>query len=152
MTEIGVITDSHRAWRNIDAVLPLFENCRYILHLGDHESDMDDFSEVNDRLIKVPGNCDFFSMMPGKRILEAEGVKIFICHGDAYGVKMTLRRLAEKAAKEECALALYGHTHIARDCEVNGVRLINPGALKDGRYAIVTIDDTKISAQLMDLG
>lgn len=151
MTKIGVITDSHRAWRGISEALKYMQDCRYILHLGDHDSDMDDFPEVKDRLISVSGNCDLFSMQPGKRFMTVEGVRILFCHGDGFRVKRGLDDLAEAAKREGCSLALYGHTHIRRDCAINGVRIINPGAMKDGGFAVISIDGTETNAEFLNV-
>ena len=47
----------------------------------------------------------------------------------------------------ECDTVFFGHTHVATDTIVDGVRLINPGSLyysRDGRpisYCIITIDE-----------
>ena len=72
-----------------------------------------------------------------------------MCHGHAYGVKRGLDELAVNAQREGCALALYGHTHEKRDTVISGVRLINPGALKNGNFAILTIDGDAVNAGFM---
>lgn len=42
--------------------------------------------------------------------------------------------------------AFYGHTHIAaQDCE-DGVLLFNPGALRDGRYGLVWLENSRLHA------
>lgn len=151
MTKLGVITDSHRSWRNIDSALPFFADCKHIIHLGDHEGDMDDFPEAASRLLRVSGNCDFFSMQPGTRYIEVEGIRVMLTHGHAYGVKRGLDDLCAAAVKGNCALALYGHTHERRDIVKNGVRMVNPGALKDGCYAIVSIDGGGITVDMRNV-
>ena len=49
-------------------------------------------------------------------------------HGHRYGVHYGREQLAEAALQKGAKLALYGHTHIFRDEEIDGVRLINPGS------------------------
>lgn len=152
MTKLLVISDSHRDWKSIDEVLKQHNDCNFIIHLGDHDSDMDDFPDIRSRLIAVSGNCDPFSMLPGRKIITVEGIKILLSHGDAFGVKRGLDDLAERCAREGCSLGLFGHTHIAADRIMAGVRLINPGALKDGKYTIIEIDGTTVTASPMILG
>ena len=47
--------------------------------------------------------------------------------------KSDSKELAEKAAAEGAQIALYGHTHDAREENAEGVALFNPGTLS--RYA-----------------
>ena len=97
MTKLGVIADSHRNKTNLREALSKMEDCALILHLGDHDTDMDEFRLPESRLLSVPGNCDPFSFAPGTRIFERDGVRVLMTHGDAYGVKYSLTRLSLKA-------------------------------------------------------
>ena len=151
MTRIGVMADSHRNSANIRRALKRMEDCALILHLGDHDTDMDDFRLREDRLLSVPGNCDPLSFAPGLRIFERDGVRVLMTHGDAYGVKHSLMRLSLKAREAGAALALYGHSHrqeIDRDGEIT---LLNPGALKNGDYAVVELDKGCVRCELHNL-
>ncbi|MCD8309285.1 MAG: metallophosphoesterase [Clostridia bacterium] len=132
-----IVSDTHRNRAPLDAMDGLFAENDYIIHLGDLSSDGGYIrSKYPDKTIVLNGNCDLDKLGEDEYILEVEGVKIFMCHGHRYGVKQQLYRLAEKANKEGCTVALYGHTHIPRVDEVNGVKLINPGALT--RYGRLT--------------
>ena len=62
-----------------------------------------------------------------EKVLTIEGVKIFACHGHRYGVKQSLVKLAARAKELGCTIALYGHTHDAREDVIDGVTLLNPG-------------------------
>ena len=97
MTKIGVIADSHRRYDKLREALSRMEDCAYIVHLGDHDSDIAKFEIPENRLYTVPGNCDPLSFSPMSRIFELEGVRVFMTHGHAYGVKMGRTRLALKA-------------------------------------------------------
>lgn len=127
------------------------EDCALIVHLGDHDSDMDEFHLPENRLLSVPGNCDPLSFAPGTRIFERDGVRVLMTHGDAYGVKYSLMRLSLKAREAGAKLALYGHSHRQSADEDGGMILLNPGALKQGDYALVTLDAGKISWQFKNL-
>ena len=148
MVKLAVFADSHRAWAKLRVALEQTRDCALVLHLGDHDTDMDDFRLNENRLLSVPGNCDPFSFAPPVRIFEREGVRVLMTHGDAYGVKYSLTRLSLKAREAGATLALYGHSHVQRADEDNGVILLNPGALKNGFYAVVTLDEGKIQWQM----
>jgi predicted phosphodiesterase len=45
-------------------------------------------------------------------------------------------------------MVLYGHTHFPVLKEEEGVFIMNPGALKDGRYGVITIENGKIKGTL----
>ena len=151
MTKLGVLADSHRSRANIRAALEIMEDCALILHLGDHDTDMDPFCLAENRLYSVPGNCDPLSFAPGIRIFERDGVRVLMTHGDAYGVKYSLTRLFLKAKEAGANLVLYGHSHRQAVDEQEGIILLNPGALKAGDYAVVTLDRGKIGWQLKNL-
>lgn len=151
MTRIGVLADSHRALTKLRAALGDLADCDLIVHLGDHEADMENMGVEAGRLLTVPGNCDLFSMNPGSRVFERDGVKVFMTHGNAYGVKYTLLRLALKAKELNAGLALFGHSH-SRAADRDGeVLCLNPGALKDGSYAVVTLDKGEITYEFRSL-
>ena len=100
----------------------------YIFHLGDYQSDIALFSrEFGDKIHSVKGNCD---MGGGDEILDIEGVKIMITHGNEYGVKNGLTRLNFKAKEVGASVVFYGHTHLAKIEEFDGITFINPGTLK----------------------
>ena len=89
----------------------------------------------------VAGNCDLFSRVQRSALLETEGSRILLTHGDAYGVKYTYDDLSRAAAAQNAQIALFGHTHEAFCGYVGKVLLVNPGALKQGRYAILVLED-----------
>ncbi len=151
MTKIGILADSHRSKAGLREALSRMEDCQLIVHLGDHDSDMDDFRLPESRLLSVPGNCDPLSFQPASRIFEREGVRVFMTHGDAYGVKFSLMRLRLKAQEVGAALALYGHSHRQQADADGGVILLNPGALKAGDYAVVTLDKGSIRWEFKNL-
>ena len=151
MKKIVAISDTHGNLKNIEQLYPLLEENDYIVHLGDG------VTEIRAILSKFPqktyfceGNCDFLSALPDEGVLEIESVRIFYCHGHKYGVKTSLERLAEKAKSLDCQLALYGHTHIAKISEIDGVTLVNPGTMsyplgKGGTYAYLVAHKNKIT-------
>ena len=89
-----------------------------------------------------------------EKVIEIEGVRIFATHGHLYSVKSTLARLAERAKSEGCRIALYGHTHCAREDDIDGVTLINPGNFsrysKNG-YCYIAVSGAKAVAKLVEI-
>ena len=61
------------------------------------------------------------------------------------------RELFLKAKEAGANLVLYGHSHRQAVDEQEGIILLNPGALKAGDYAVVTLDRGKIGWQLKNL-
>lgn len=134
MKKIIVISDTHGNRQAIDCFDGIFAESDLIIHLGDTSADGNYIRGKHpDKTEVLNGNCEIFSVGENEKILDIEGVKIFACHGHLYSVKTTLSKLAKRAKELDCQIALYGHTHDARESEIDGVTLLNPGTLS--RYA-----------------
>lgn len=133
MKTIAVVSDSHGNRAALDNLMPLFSESGLVIHLGDTSSDglyiKKQLGANGEKVKLLNGNCDFYRLGEDELVLEVEKVKIFCCHGDMYGVKQGLTRLAKRASELGCSVALYGHTHEANECELYGVKLFNPGCL-----------------------
>ena len=127
MIKIVVLSDTHGYRRGLDEISDVLAENDMIIHLGDTSGDGSYLASRYKNTVVINGNCDAFPAGNDEQIIQAEGVKIFACHGHRYSVKTTLARLAEKASGEGCAVALYGHTHTAREDVIDGVTLLNPG-------------------------
>ena len=131
-TFITVLSDSHGFKDNIKKLKGDFYSSDYIVHLGDGEMDMRPyFSEFASKLYGVSGNCDGAYNAKSQVILQIEQVKILCVHGHNFGVKTSLIRLGEHAKKLNCNAVLYGHTHIAKISNYDGVLLLNPGTISN---------------------
>lgn len=155
MKTFVVVSDSHRNRAALDRLDGVFAECDCIVHLGDLSSDGGYIrGKYPGKTIVINGNCDIDKLGDDERVTEAEGVKIFMCHGHAYGVKYTLSRLAEEAKANGCSVALYGHTHCPRTDEIDGVKLINPGNLSrysQNSYCYLTVHEGKIVEKIVNL-
>lgn len=89
-------------------------------------------------IISVKGNSDFFSKLPLERLLEIDGMRIFLIHGHKEGVKYSLDTLIKLAKEKNVDICIYGHTHIQHMVTLDGIIYLNPGALsnKTQNYAI----------------
>ncbi len=142
---IGVISDSHGSAQMIKKAAAALKGCDYIYHLGDHASDIDALADsVCAKLVYLRGNCDFLSSQPARSLSDICGIRVYAAHGHRENVKDGLYRLSLSAAECGAKLVLYGHTHIP-NVENDGDRIfVNPGALKDGRYGVIEIENGKM--------
>lgn len=59
-------------------------------------------------------------------------------------VKFGLYNLEYEARRENCQIALFGHTHEPYTNYSDGIYLFNPGSIKDGFYGVIDITDNGI--------
>ena len=156
MKTFVVISDSHaRSAKNLDRLAPLFAENDYIVHLGDGATDMRPiFSRFPEKTYICKGNCDWSNYGEEEVVIEEEGVSILCCHGHKYGVKGGIERLAAAAKAKGCAVALYGHTHVANIETVDGVLCVCPGALSafvEPSYCYLVLHKGKATATIVPL-
>ena len=129
MKTFVIISDTHRNTKPLDKIATVLAECDYIIHLGDMAGDARELMRAYpEKTYVLAGNNDFFGG-ESELVLDAEGRRIFACHGHRYGVKSGTERLVAAAKERLCDIALYGHTHEAEVREENGVLLINPGCM-----------------------
>ena len=157
-----VISDTHGDVLHTEEILARYPDVKDILHLGDYTKDVVRLSERHPelRIQAVSGNCDMGAdpdRFPIQRELDVEGKRLLLTHGHRYGVKEGYNQLAAKGAAGQYDLVLFGHTHIATDCMVGGVHLLNPGSLPHPKgiegpsFALVEIGHGLIETRLMEL-
>ncbi len=154
MTRIAVLSDSHDATGMLELVAQFIEAREYdhVFHLGDLAQDAKRLAARLDRkVLFVAGNCDFFARDAREIEVKVEGVRMLMTHGDKYGVKGGYDRLSDRAQELSCALALFGHTHVPFAGHVGAALLVNPGALQNGRFAELEIENGKIVPRLLRL-
>ncbi len=140
---IAVAADAHGMCTRMDALLRALPDVAAFCFLGDMDRDAAylqyALAESRPRalFLAVAGNNDFGSPLPGTIEWTFEKTRAILTHGHLFRVKLTRAALASYAASRDCRLALFGHTHRPLDEWVDGVRLVNPGALADGRWALV---------------
>lgn len=156
MQTLIVLSDTHGNRAAIDKLEGIFAENDIIVHLGDTSADGSYIrNKFPAKTHVINGNCEIFPSGSDEEIIDAEGVKIFACHGHRYSVKSGLAALAARAKKAGCALALYGHTHEAREDVIDGVTLINPGACTRygaQSYLFIAVNGDKFTPKLVPLG
>lgn len=126
--KIAIISDSHG---NKAGINRLFEmgGFDYLFYLGDGLGDLGTYQYL-DNVFAVSGNCDYLSSVENEKIIELDGIKFFITHGNMYGVKYSMSGIVDRA-KEVCArVVCFGHTHRQLMEEKDGVLYLNPGSFK----------------------
>lgn len=156
MKSIIVLSDTHGNRAEVEKLYPVFAESDYIIHLGDTSSDgMRIKSAFPQKTYVLNGNCDFPRLGDDELTLDVEGVRIFACHGDRYGVKRDTDRLAYRAQEAGAAIALYGHTHRAKEENTGGVALFNPGTLSryaaSKSYLYLAVYDGKFTGKIVEL-
>ena len=154
MKKITVVSDSHGNRRDLDGLDGIFSESDIIIHLGDTSFDGNYVKDKFTQTVLINGNCDPAKLGEDEKVLQVEKVKIFACHGHLYSAKSTLLKLAARAKKLGCKIALYGHTHRASEDLIDGVTLINPGALYrygEKSYLYLVVNGEKFTAKIVPL-
>ncbi len=86
---------------------------------------------------EVRGNCDLLSKAADEVMLPFGPHHIYLTHGHLHRVKQTLDLLASAAKSRGAIIAVYGHTHRQGLDLINTIYCLNPGALKNGEYALL---------------
>ena len=134
-----VFSDSHG---KINPMIDAVELYRpdVAFHLGDMTRDAEKLRLAcpDLRLYQIPGNCDHDLFAPQEATLELAGKTIFYLHGHTRGVKSGVGQAVSAAQSLGADLLLFGHTHRPLKAEYDGLLAVNPGAVKDGRCALLT--------------
>lgn len=141
--KIIVVSDSHGHTELLRRAISSHPDAMIVIHLGDCENDLLQCSQAlyGKYAYEVKGNCYSFGSAPLCSIPSFHSVKLYCCHGHIEKVKSALSLLKMRARAEGCKIALYGHTHISYAEEDDGLLVFNPGAIKNGEYGIIAIDE-----------
>lgn len=144
------MSDSHKATGNLfEIVEKHIKSTDLFIFLGDGESDFDDVLALYPDLKyeRVSGNCDWYSTYPLYKSITAQGKKIFFSHGHPFHVKFGYDEIIRAARAENADICLFGHTHNQYSNYDDGLYIMNPGAVRDGKYGM--IDITKAGIMLI---
>lgn len=155
--KITVISDTHKEYHMLKNVVEANLDSDMFIHLGDGEYEVRDVSALypDKKFIFVGGECDFgeHSTM---EIVNTGLCRILCTHGHELDVNNGLDALIELANENQCQQALFGHTHLYRTGNIDGVYIMNPGSISSPRgknkpsYGIIRIDDdSKISMDII---
>ncbi len=156
--KIVVISDTHGKNSAILDIMSRESDADMLLHCGDICADVSEIIEnINCPFHVVSGNMDFGSPYPNEKVVEAEGHRIYLSHGNRQYVKFGLQELMDAAKDVYADIALFGHTHVALLDEKPGLKIMNPGspvyprsAERKGTYGIVEISTGGTVLRLKD--
>ena len=149
-----ILSDSHG---DVGTMLEIVERERpnEIFHLGDCVRDAESLSYAcpGIQVIMVPGNCDGWTGMSERLLLERDGVRILLAHGHRWHVKSGVGAALADARACGADILLYGHTHQAVcSREEDGLWRMNPGTAggvyAPATYGVILLEDGKISCQI----
>ena len=140
---ILVLSDSHGDFFTLKRVIEAQPTAEAVVFLGDGYTDFEKCRHLldNKRIYCVCGNNDFHCDYPKNAIIEEGGLKIYITHGHYEYVKSTLGNLMSVSKRNNCKLALYGHTHNQQEDNYDGIKMFNPGSIRNDEYGVVDIVD-----------
>ena len=142
--KVLVFSDSHGASALAEEMLRRESDCQLVFFLGDGIDEAERLKEryKDKKFILVKGNNDWHSQTDTEAYKYIEGLTVMSCHGHKFNVRFSLRSLLASAESVRANIALYGHTHKSDmyNDPVTGICAINPGALCEGKYAVLTIE------------
>lgn len=148
MKKIIVFSDLHIPSRANSQILQKinFRKYDYIITAGDIVDDNTYFELINQEagFFGVHGNMDDYFIkkkLPEKKIIDIEGIKIGLIHGHQTGMANPKELI--NFFEDKIDIMVFGHSHQKYDKKINGVRVINPGALCDGYFIEMNIEKSK---------
>ena len=159
---IGLISDTHipdRARVIPEKVLTTFKDVDLIIHAGDLTTTrvIDELEEIAP-VIAIQGNMDRVAglKLPNAKVIEAEGVKIGIVHGEVYPRGDT-QQLLYLARQLDANILVSGHSHQPKIEQVEDVLLLNPGSpivprLADRTVMLLEINDKNVDVEIIKIG
>lgn len=151
--KILLLSDTHGDVLRIDEVLEDCGKPDVIIHCGDIDSDCDYIQKIipsDVTFIGVRGNNDWYSDRPYSTVQEIDGIRFYITHGHREKVKSGSEGLIKTAKTQNCTVALHGHTHRPLNTTLDGIQIINPGALSYPitSYAVLYTDNGNLTIYL----
>lgn len=129
-------SDSHGSPRRMYDAMKSHRDADMFVHLGDGCGEFlalrSEFPNV--MFTAVRGNCDIGVGLPKYDDYAVLGTKrIFLTHGNRYGVQYDTLNLHNYAKENNFHVALYGHTHIKKIEYRDGIYTANPGSISQPR-------------------
>ncbi|MFA5576654.1 MAG: metallophosphoesterase [Tissierellaceae bacterium] len=157
--KILVVSDTHGSIESILRKVRSIERPDMIFHLGDYVEDgVRIENALNIPATIVRGNGDYGKgEFEDEQIVEVMGKRIFLSHGHKYNVRLGPQKLFYRALELGADVALYGHTHIAKILEKEGLIIMNPGSpdyprgiIRNGSLGLIKIEE-KIEARILEI-
>ena len=159
---IGLISDTHipdRARQIPEKVLESFENVDLIIHAGDltTRAVIDELEKIAP-VVAIQGNMDRVAGLdlPKAQVIEAEGMKIGVAHGEVYP-RADTQQLLYLAKELDANILVTGHSHQPKIEQVEDVLLLNPGSpivprLADRTVMLLEINNKNVDVEIIKIG
>ena len=159
---IGLISDTHipdRARILPTKVIEAFEDVELIIHAGDLTSPkvIEDLEEIAP-VMAVQGNMDRARGidLPKAKIIEAEGLRIGVIHGEVYP-RADSDQLLYLAKELDVDILVSGHSHQPKIEQKEGILLLNPGSpivprLADRTVMLLDINNRQVDVEIVKIG
>lgn len=146
-----IVSDSHGSLFLLEKIKEKHRDLDGLVYLGDGINELNRYSHGFLQVVSVRGNCDLLSDAPEEMTFNLGGQTVYLSHGHKWGVKSGLMRLFLRAKEAGATVALFGHSHRYTEEFYEGVFFLNPGALVDGSYAVLTLSLDTIKAEQFSL-
>lgn len=159
---IGLISDTHipdRARILPQKVLDAFGDVDLILHAGDLTTPkvLEELESIAP-VMAVQGNMDRANRidLPKARVIEAEGLRIGLIHGEVYP-RADTQQLLYLAKELEADILVSGHSHQPKIEQKEGILLLNPGSpvvprLADRTVMLLDINNKEVDVEIIKIG
>ncbi len=152
-------SDSHGTSAGMKRALSMHRDAEVVFFLGDGLSDFEELIyDRNRAYIAVRGNWDVNGFLGDSMIKKTDSItllghRIFLTHGDLYGVKYGLDGVKKLAVDHNADIVLFGHTHQPLEkyisTEEGGYYIFNPGSIGGGfgirpSYGVMNITESGI--------
>lgn len=129
--KVLVVSDNHRDESVLEDLINIHTDVDLWLHCGD--SELGSNHPIWETFKTVQGNMDWDSNHP-KIIVESLGDTTFlVLHGHQHQVKRTLSEMEREAINNDADIVFYGHSHVPKIDEMNGLYFMNPGSITQPR-------------------
>lgn len=155
---IAVLADTHG---DISSVCKHLKQWKLdgLLFAGDYYRDGEKIAQtLRINYYGVRGNCDRYeSQARDEEIIELMSKRIYLLHGQQYGVKQSISRLYYRALELEVDTVVYGHTHFPHMEKIDKIWMINPGSPSRNRidsrgsYGLIEIEPDIFKPRLIYL-
>ncbi|MBE6499203.1 MAG: metallophosphoesterase [Methanobrevibacter thaueri] len=159
---IGLISDTHipdRAKVLPEKVFETFSDVELILHAGDLTSlsVIEELKKIAP-VMAVQGNMDRVNGidLAKAKVLEVEGLKIGVIHGEVYP-RADTSQLLYLAKELNVDILISGHSHQPKIEQIEGVLLLNPGSpivprLADRTVMLLDINNKEVDVEIVKIG
>jgi len=147
--KILIVSDTHRKHYYLEEVLEQEKPLDMLIHLGDAEGCEDYIEVIAECPVEVvAGNNDFFTDLPGERMIKIGKYKALLTHGHYYYVNGGLSHIKRAIEEKEIDIFMFGHTHKPIIEQYENAIILNPGSIsyprQEGRqpsYIIMELEE-----------